>query len=125
MELISRNLGNKTRLSFVLSSIKNSISRTNEGCTAAHYAAQSGQVEALQLLLDAECPVTKAKLNEDFRWYTVDVGNTLLEYVAESCCRKKGSLILNRIMAARYKERRARAMADTYLGNFSSLYKTN
>ena len=59
-------------------------SRTNEGCTAAHYAAkvgeglahiqtirynvnnvaQSGSVETLRLLLDAECPVTKVGGND-------------------------------------------------------------
>ena len=97
------------------------VCRTDEGCTAAHYAAKSGQVEALQLLLDAECPVTKAKMNEEHRWYTVNAGNTLLEYAAESCCRKKGSLILNRIMAARYKERRAKAMENTHQGKSCSV----
>ena len=71
----------------------------------------------MELLLDAECPVTKAKLNEEYRWYTVEGGDTLLELVAESCCHKKGSLILNKIMAARYKERRTKAMAETHLGN--------
>ena len=55
--------------------------RTNDGCTAAHYAAESGTKEVrthflsscdellkvLQLLLDANCPLTKATMNEEFR----------------------------------------------------------
>ena len=49
--------------------------RTNDGCTAAHYAARSGSAETLRLLLDAECPVTKAKMNDDCRWFTVSVGD--------------------------------------------------
>ena len=76
-------------------------SRTDEGCTAAHYAAKSGSPETLRLLLDAECPVTKAKMNEDLRWYTVNVGDTLLELTAKSGCPLKGALVLDRIMAAR------------------------
>ena len=76
-------------------------SRTHEGCTAAHYAAKSGSPETLRLLLDAECPVTKAKMNEDLRWYTVNVGDTLLELTAKSGCPLKGALVLDRIMAAR------------------------
>ena len=63
--------------------------------------------------------MTKAKLNADFRWYTVKTGNSLLEYVAESSCRKKGSLVLNRIMTARYKEQRAKVLSDTHLGKKS------
>ena len=90
--------------------------RTTEGCTTAHYATKSGTVEALELLLDAKCPVTKAKLNDDFRWFTVEEGDTLLELVAKSCCYKKGSLILSRIMAARYKERRVTELLDANLG---------
>ena len=91
--------------------------RNNEGCTAAHYAAKSGSADALQLLLDAGCPVTKALMNKELRWYTVNKGNTLLEYVAESSCRKKGSLILSRIMSARYKEQRARVLKENHLGS--------
>ena len=55
--------------------------RTNDGCTAAHYAAETGTKEVrtlffssgdellkvLQLLLDANCPLTKATLNDEFR----------------------------------------------------------
>ena len=57
--------------------------RTNEGCTASHYAAESGTKEvkkplqyltfiyepfkALQLLLDANCPLTKATMNKEYR----------------------------------------------------------
>ena len=58
--------------------------------------------------MDAECPVTKAKMKDDCRWYPVTLGDTLLESVAKSCCGQKGSLILRRIMAARYKERKNR-----------------
>ena len=77
---------------------------------------QSGSVETLRLLLDAECPVTKAKLNDDLRWYTVNVGDTLLELTAKSCCKKKGALVLDRIMAARNKERRNKHQCDSLLG---------
>ena len=84
-----------------------------KGCTAAHYAARSGSAETLELLLDAECPVTKAKMNDDCRWYPVTLGDTLLESVAKSCCGQKGSLILRRIMAARYKERKNRNQSQS------------
>ena len=73
-------------------------------------------METLRLLLDAECPVTKAKLNEDLRWYTVNVGDTLLELTAKSCCKKKGALVLDRIMAARNKERKNKHLGDSFLG---------
>ena len=90
--------------------------RTNDGCTAAHYAARSGSVETLRLLLDAECPVTKAKMNDDCRWFTVSVGDTLLQSAAKSCCPLKGSLVLDRIMAARFKERQNKHLTETVLG---------
>ena len=91
-------------------------SRTKEGCTAAHYAARSGCADTLELLLDAECPVTKAKMQEDCRWSPVNMGDTLLESVAKSCCSQKGSLVLRRIMAARYKERRNRNRVESVMG---------
>ena len=47
-------------------------------------------------------------MNEDCRWFPVTLGDTLLESVAKSCCGQKGSLIINRIMAARNKERKNR-----------------
>ena len=47
-------------------------------------------------------------MNEDCRWFPVTLGDSLLESVAKSCCGQKGSLILNRIMAARNKERKNR-----------------
>ena len=87
-------------------------SRTEEGCTAAHYAARSGSPDTLELLLEAECPVTKAKMGEDCRWYPVNEGDTFLESVAKSCCSQKGSLVLNKIMAARNKERKNRNKAQ-------------
>ena len=118
VELLSRKQGRNYSIILLFLNI---VLRTEEGCTAAHYAAKSGQVEALRLLLDAGCPVTKAKLSKELRWFTVDTGSTLLEYAAESCDRRKGSLVLNRIMAARYKERRSKVLADTHLGSIIHL----
>ena len=57
-------------------------------------------------------------MNDDFRWFTVEEGDTLLESVAKSCCHRKGSLILSRIMAARYKESRVTELLDTNLGRY-------
>ena len=78
-------------------------------------------METPRLLLDAECPVTKAKLNEDLRWYTVNVGDTLLELTAKSCCSKKGALVLDRIMAARNKERKNKIYGNSLLGRKDAL----
>ena len=41
-------------------------------------------------------------MNDECRWYTVSAGDTLLELTAKSCCRLKGALVLDRIMAARW-----------------------
>lgn len=58
-------------------------------------------MQVLRLLLDAGCPLTKARLTPDYRWQPVLQGESLLESVAASCCQKKGSLLLERVMAAR------------------------
>ena len=41
-------------------------------------------------------------MNDECRWYMVSAGDTLLELTAKSCCRLKGALVLDRIMAARW-----------------------
>ena len=46
----------------------------------------------------------------------MDVGDSLLESVAKSCCGQKGALVINRIMAARYKERKNRNRVESLLG---------
>ena len=43
-------------------------------------------------------------MNDECRWYTVSAGDTLLELTAKSCCRLKGALVLDRIMAARWAQ---------------------
>ena len=61
-------------------------------------------------------------MNDECRWYTVSAGDTLLELTAKSCCRLKGALVLDRIMAARWAPLLGcKGVYATVRGNFHNI----
>ena len=76
--------------------------RSTDGSTAAHFAAESGCVEVLRLLLDSGAPLTRLK-QEKGKITKVSEGRSMLQLIASSGCSKKGGFLIERIMNAKNK----------------------
>ena len=87
---------------------------TNDGRGPAHFAAESGSVEVMKYLVHIGAPLNTGHTSNYKRSESANSNNSnsLLKLVALSGCSKKGSFLLDKIMAAKNKHDRCTNLAD-------------
>ena len=93
----------------------NVSSVTKDGHGPAHCAAEAGSVEVMKYLINMGAPLKTENSNNNLKRSVSgqnNNSNSLLKLVALSGCSKKGTFLLDKIMAAKNKHDRCTHLAD-------------
>ena len=76
--------------------------RSADGSSAAHFAARTGSLEVLKILIDSGVLLSRLK-QENGKITSMSEGQSMLQLVATSGCPKKATYLIDKIMDAKHK----------------------
>ena len=112
--------GGLDTIKFLLNSGADISKITKSGRGAAHYAADTGSLEAMKFLIENGSPISTVSHIKNQMIKTNE--SSLLKLVALSGCTRKGTFLLDKVMAAKNKYDRCNNLSDMCGGTRHGIY---